>query len=132
MEDRADQRGQVGLWGAHSRPSRTNGYPQRQARPHGLPLFFAGRLPVGDVAGVESRVTATVTEMTLMIDQTPFSSECPRCGRDRVLSGYAPEELAELLDSGAEIEGYCLGCDVRWPISTEERADLAVALSRSR
>jgi hypothetical protein len=66
-----------------------------------------------------------------MSDQTPFSSECPKCGHERVLSGYAADELAELLDSGAEIEAHCMGCDARWPISTEERADLAVALSRS-
>ena len=67
-----------------------------------------------------------------MSDQTPFSSECPKCGRDRVLSGYPPDELAELLKSGAEIEAYCSSCDEHWPISTEERSDLAVALSRGR
>jgi len=67
-----------------------------------------------------------------MNDQTPFSSECPKCRRDRMLTGYARDELAELLESGADIEAYCMGCDAHWPISTEERADLAVALSRSR
>jgi len=49
-----------------------------------------------------------------------------------MLTGYARDELAELLESGADIEAYCMGCDAHWPISTEERADLAVALSRSR
>jgi hypothetical protein len=48
-----------------------------------------------------------------------------------VLTGYARDELAELLKSGAEIEGYCISCDERWPISTEERADLVRALSRT-
>jgi redox-regulated HSP33 family molecular chaperone len=67
-----------------------------------------------------------------MTDQAPFLSECPKCGRDRVLTGYAREELTELLNSGAEIEGHCMSCDERWLISTEERADLARALSRSR
>jgi hypothetical protein len=67
-----------------------------------------------------------------MIDQAPFSSECPKCGNDRLLTGYAREELMELLQAGAEIEAYCIGCDAHWPISTEERADLALALSRSK
>jgi hypothetical protein len=62
----------------------------------------------------------------------PFTSECPKCGRDRVLTGYARAELVELLGSGAEIEGYCSSCDQRWPISTDERADLARALSRPK
>ncbi len=60
----------------------------------------------------------------------PFTTECPKCGCDRVLTGYARDELVELLGSGAEIEGYCSSCDQRWPISTDERADLARALSR--
>ena len=69
--------------------------------------------------------------MTPMSDQTPFSSECPKCGRDRLLTGYPRDELTELLKSGAEIEAYCVSCDEHWPISTEERADLARALSRA-
>lgn len=67
-----------------------------------------------------------------MSDQTPFSSECPKCGRDRVLTGCPADELSALLESGAEIEAYCISCDEHWSISTEERADLAVALSRPR
>jgi len=47
-----------------------------------------------------------------------------------VLTGYAADELVDLLASGAEIEAYCSSCDVHWPISTEERADLSRALSR--
>lgn len=62
----------------------------------------------------------------------PFSTECPKCGHDRVLTGYAQDELVELLTSGAEIEGYCISCDAHWPISIEERADLARALSRPK
>jgi hypothetical protein len=67
-----------------------------------------------------------------MSEQLPFSSECPNCGHDRVLTGYAQDELRELLKSGAEIEAYCISCDEHWPISTEERADLVLALSRSK
>lgn len=65
-----------------------------------------------------------------MSELTSFSSECPSCGEERLLSGYASDELAELLRIGADIEAYCSHCDRRWPISTEERADLARALSR--
>ena len=65
-----------------------------------------------------------------MGSQAPFVSECPRCGHDRVLTGYAVDELVDLLASAAEIEAYCSSCDVHWPISTEERADLSRALSR--
>ena len=67
-----------------------------------------------------------------MSDQAPYSSQCPKCGHDRVLTGYERDELMELLNSGAAIEGYCLSCDEHWSISTEERADLARALSRRR
>ena len=70
--------------------------------------------------------------MTPMSDQTPFPSECPKCGRDSLLTGYPRDELTELLKSGAEIEAYCVSCDEHWPISTEERADLARALSRPK
>jgi hypothetical protein len=48
-----------------------------------------------------------------------------------LLTGYAPEELVELLRAGAEIEGYCISCDERWAIPTDERADLARALAQS-
>jgi hypothetical protein len=65
-----------------------------------------------------------------MGSQAPFVSECPRCAHERVLTGYAADELVDLLASGAEIEAYCSSCDVHWPISTEERADLSRALSR--
>ena len=60
----------------------------------------------------------------------PFLVECPKCRRDRALTGYSSGELATLLNSGAEIEGYCMSCDELWAISTEERAELAQALSR--
>jgi hypothetical protein len=67
-----------------------------------------------------------------MTDQAPFLSQCPKCGRDCVMTGYAPDELGELLELGAEIEGYCGSCDCNWAIATEERADLANALAHPR
>jgi hypothetical protein len=66
-----------------------------------------------------------------MSQQPPFSSECPKCHRERVIT-TSPDELAELLESGSEIEGYCTACDESWSISTEERADLARALGQTR
>jgi hypothetical protein len=48
------------------------------------------------------------------------------------MTGYAPDELGELLELGAEIEGYCGSCDCNWAIATEERADLANALAHPR
>jgi hypothetical protein len=64
-----------------------------------------------------------------MSDSAPFSAECPKCGHERVQPGYARDELAQLLRTGAEIEAYCSNCDEYWPISTEERADLARAMA---
>lgn len=61
-------------------------------------------------------------------DSSAFSSECPHCHQERLLSGFAREELLQLLRAGAEIEAYCSSCDQAWPISVEERADLARAL----
>jgi hypothetical protein len=63
---------------------------------------------------------------------TTFSSECPGCGQERLLTGYTNEELAEMLLTGADIEAYCSSCDEHWPISTEERADLSRALTGTR
>lgn len=64
-----------------------------------------------------------------MTAPAPFTAECPNCRHDRVLSGYSPEELAQLLEAGAEIEAYCGSCDEHWAISVEERADIARGLA---
>jgi redox-regulated HSP33 family molecular chaperone len=61
-------------------------------------------------------------------DSPAFSAECPHCHQERLLSGFAREELLQLLRAGAEIEAYCSSCDQAWPLSGEERADLARAL----
>jgi hypothetical protein len=65
-----------------------------------------------------------------MSDNSPISSECPSCGHERVQPGYTRDELAELLRTGAEIEAYCISCDEHWNLSTDERADIARALSK--
>ncbi|HEV2704025.1 MAG TPA: hypothetical protein VGV09_20535 [Steroidobacteraceae bacterium] len=65
-----------------------------------------------------------------MKEPAPFSAECPNCHQDRVLTGYTREELTQLLSAGAEIEAYCSSCDEHWPVSVEERADIARGLSK--
>ncbi len=64
-----------------------------------------------------------------MASPGPFSAECPNCNQDRLLSGYSAEELTQLLQAGAEIEAYCSSCDEHWPISVEDRTDIARALA---
>ena len=89
----------------------------------------ARRVILGPSSGLDD---ANEGKGALMSDAASFSSECPTCGHERLLTGYARDELVELLRAGAEIEGYCISCDERWSISTEERADLVRALSRPK
>jgi redox-regulated HSP33 family molecular chaperone len=66
-----------------------------------------------------------------MSERAPYSSECPKCGCERVQGALSTEELREMLDTGAEIDAYCSSCDEHWLISTEERADIARGLERA-
>lgn len=61
----------------------------------------------------------------------PFFSECPKCRQDRVQTAYTRGELILLLSNAADIEAHCSSCDEYWPVSTEERADLARTLART-
>jgi redox-regulated HSP33 family molecular chaperone len=65
-----------------------------------------------------------------MSERAPYSSECPKCGHERVQGGLSTEELREMLDTGAAIDACCVSCDEHWLISTDERADIARALER--
>jgi redox-regulated HSP33 family molecular chaperone len=65
-----------------------------------------------------------------MTERAPFSSECPKCGHQRVQTALTADELREMLAAGADIEAYCISCDTRWLVSTEERADIARGLER--
>jgi hypothetical protein len=67
-----------------------------------------------------------------MNDSAPFSSQCPKCGMERVQPGYSREELLQLLDAGAEIKAYCSNCDKEWAVSIEERADVSRNLTRKQ
>jgi hypothetical protein len=46
-------------------------------------------------------------------------------------TALSTEELREMLETGAEIDAYCISCDEHWLISTEERADIARDLERA-
>jgi redox-regulated HSP33 family molecular chaperone len=63
--------------------------------------------------------------------KAPISSECPNCHQERAVT-YSREELAELLQTGSDIEVMCVSCDETWQVSTDERADIARALERGR
>ena len=67
-----------------------------------------------------------------MNDMAQFASECPWCKHDRLQGNYSREELIQLLQAGADLEAYCSNCDETWPVSVEERADIARALERSK
>ena len=63
-------------------------------------------------------------------DLGPLSSECPKCGEERVVT-YTRDEVVELLREGGDIECYCVSCDSSWVLSTDERADILRELERS-
>ena len=67
-----------------------------------------------------------------MNTQPRFTSECPKCGHERPQIGHSLDELEQLLETGAEVEAYCSSCDIYWPLSTEDRADLERALTRRK
>ena len=42
--------------------------------------------------------------------------------------GYAREDLEQLIQESADIDGYCVSCDRHWDISLKEWAEIARAL----
>jgi len=58
-----------------------------------------------------------------------FTATCPRCGHPRSQDEHSRRALRRSLALGHLIEGYCTSCDDLWPISTDERALLAVTLA---
>jgi hypothetical protein len=59
-----------------------------------------------------------------------ISSECPKCGEDRMQHGHDQDELVQQLRTGAAIQAYCMACDEHWQMSTAERAAIALALNK--
>ena len=58
-----------------------------------------------------------------------FFSTCPACKHVRLQNGYTQAELTAALDSDHAIDAYCLMCDVVWPISAQERFQIAALLA---
>ncbi len=50
-----------------------------------------------------------------------FVSTCPKCGHERLQTGYTRRILLNLLNTGRKIDAYCIVCNVCWPISDSER-----------
>ena len=61
-------------------------------------------------------------------DLLHFTSICPKCTDGRLQRGYTRRALANLLNSGYQIEAYCVGCDEFWPINARERRSIVEAL----
>lgn len=58
-----------------------------------------------------------------------FVSSCPSCGRQQLQHGHTRRALAKLIESRQIIDAYCLECDVVWPVTAEERALIACAIT---
>jgi len=65
----------------------------------------------------------------LMDETVHFVSACPGCLKEREQRSYTRAALGAFLRTGYKIEGYCMICNEFWPISDEERHDLAQRLS---
>ncbi len=60
-----------------------------------------------------------------MLDTISFVSTCPLCRHPRKQNGYDRLELLESLNTDLPIDAYCLSCDVLWPITAQERSQVA-------
>jgi hypothetical protein len=58
-----------------------------------------------------------------------FLSTCPSCGRQQLQHGHTRRALTKLIESRQIIDAYCLECDVVWPVTAEERALIACAIT---
>ena len=61
-----------------------------------------------------------------------FVSSCPSCGRQQLQHGHTRRALTKLIESRQIIDAYCLECDVVWPVTAEERALVASAITTRR
>jgi hypothetical protein len=58
-----------------------------------------------------------------------FVSTCPSCGRQQLQHGHTRRALSKLIESRQIVDAYCLECDVVWPVTAEERALIACAIT---
>lgn len=60
-----------------------------------------------------------------------FAATCPRCTHERIQDDYTRGTLLRSLELGLPVEGYCVVCDRRWIIATQERVAVAKAVVAS-
>ena len=60
-----------------------------------------------------------------MHQSIPFISTCPKCREEQPQRGFSRSALDRLLKGGHPIEAYCVACDEFWPVSVEERHEIA-------
>ena len=63
---------------------------------------------------------------------TPFMSRCPTCSEPRSQVGYSPWGLFRRLNDHRPIEAFCVTCNQFWPITAQERVQLAEELEHLR
>ncbi|MBV8147087.1 MAG: hypothetical protein JO184_19005 [Gammaproteobacteria bacterium] len=63
-----------------------------------------------------------------MNEVIPFMSRCPKCGDRQLQEGYTHRMLRRLLNTHANIEGYCGLCNEFWAISGLERDGIVIGL----
>ena len=60
----------------------------------------------------------------MVLESIPFSSTCPKCRLQRRQRG-SRAALQRLLDRGHPVEAFCEMCGEYWPISPQERGEVA-------
>jgi len=58
-------------------------------------------------------------------DALHFTATCPACKDVRFQQGYGFRALVRSLVDDQPIEAYCAVCNEHWPVSANERAELA-------
>lgn len=66
-----------------------------------------------------------------MHQSIPFISMCPKCSERQPQRGFSRSALDRLLKGGHPIEAYCVTCDEFWPVSLDERREIAHRLAES-
>jgi hypothetical protein len=80
------------------------------------------------MAAVSSGTKAWARADTPPSDSLEFMSSCPGCKDVRFQQSYDFRALVRLLVDDQPIEAYCAVCNEFWPITANERAELAVLL----
>jgi hypothetical protein len=69
--------------------------------------------------------TATGRTASFVEQFVPFTSQCPKCKRERRQDDRTRGELLGLLQAGRAIEAHCEVCAGTWSISDRERSGIA-------